>query len=205
MLTLLTSLGLGLGLAAPSHAQRAAQSFTDGTPEADAALAAQDWPAALQRLDARIAAQPNDVQASFKRATVLARMGRDQQAIAALRQIIERHPELPEPYNNLAALYARAGRLDDARSTLEDALRAHPGFTLAYRNLGDVYLRLAQAAYQRAGDDAVARGRTGEIERIVARNRAAPAARGTAASTPDAAQDDAAMGGTGRALLRGRP
>lgn len=60
------------------------------------------------------------------------------------------YPELPEPYNNLAALYAKHGRYDDARSALVTATHANPNYGLAYENLGDLYLRLAAESYKRA-------------------------------------------------------
>ncbi|WP_244197528.1 tetratricopeptide repeat protein [Caballeronia ptereochthonis] len=122
----------------------------DDTPQADAAIANKDWSAALKELDARIASNPRDAQAKFKRATVLARLNRDDEAIAAFTELTQAYPELPEPYNNLAALYAKKGRYEDARVALETAVKANPGYALAYDNLGDLYLRLASESYKRA-------------------------------------------------------
>ncbi|MDR5757483.1 tetratricopeptide repeat protein [Caballeronia sp. LZ035] len=122
----------------------------DDTPQIDSAIANKDWSAALTQLDARIASHPRDVQAKFKRATVLARLNRDDDAIAAFTELTQAYPELPEPYNNLAALYAKKGRYDDARVALETAVKANPGYALAYDNLGDLYLRLASESYKRA-------------------------------------------------------
>ena len=62
----------------------------------------------------------------------------------------EEFPELPEPYNNLAALYAARGDFEKARAALDGALRANPGFAVAHENLGDVYAQLARLSYQRA-------------------------------------------------------
>ncbi|CCD39991.1 unnamed protein product [Candidatus Paraburkholderia kirkii UZHbot1] len=122
----------------------------DDTPQIDAAVASKDWNAALKDLDARIASNPRDVQAKFKHATVLARLNRDDEAIAAFTELTQAYPELPEPYNNLAALYAKKGRYEDARVALETAVKANPGYALAYDNLGDLYLRLASESYKRA-------------------------------------------------------
>ncbi len=91
----------------------------------------------------------SDVQAYFRHAAALAQQGKDNEAIAIFETLIAQYPELPEPYNNLAALNARHGRLDAARITLEAALAAHPDYALAYQNLGRVYLQLAARAYQR--------------------------------------------------------
>lgn len=91
----------------------------------------------------------SDAQARFKHATQLAQQGQDDEAIAAFDTLITQYPELPEPYNNLAALHAKRGHLDAARAALDAALKAHPDYALTYRNLGKVYLQLAERAYQR--------------------------------------------------------
>jgi tetratricopeptide (TPR) repeat protein len=133
-----------------SAAHAAPPATADGTPGADAAIAQHNWAAALTELDARIKSNPRDVQAKFKRATILARLGRDDDAIEAFTELTQSYPELPEPYNNLAALYAKHGRYDEARVALETATKANPSYSLAWENLGDLYLRLADASYRRA-------------------------------------------------------
>ncbi|PPK42598.1 tetratricopeptide repeat protein [Trinickia symbiotica] len=166
---------LGFALAAspsaPAHAQ-AAQVTTDDTPQIDASIAARNWNAALADLDARIKSNPRDAQAKFKRGTVLAHLGRDDDAIEQFVELTQAYPELPEPYNNLAALYAKHGRYQEARAALETAVKANPSFGLAYENLGDLYLRLAAAAYKRAqsvGHTSVATSeRLAAVEKIVA-------------------------------------
>src|SRR5258708_23291156 len=90
----------------------------DGTPAIDQAIAQKQWQNALLQLDARLKTNPRDVQAKFKRATVLARLNRDDEAIPAFTELTQAYPELPEPYNNLAALYAQKRRYDDARLAL---------------------------------------------------------------------------------------
>jgi Flp pilus assembly protein TadD len=165
-------LGLGALTAMPTpvHAQNAPV-YRDDTTVADNAIAAHNWTQALSALDHRIATNPRDVQARFKRATILARLGRDDEAIAAFQQITQTSPELPEPYNNLAALYAKHGRYQDARATLEAALAANGTFTLARRNLADIYLRLAEETYQtvvkETPSDTVAAARLQGIEQMV--------------------------------------
>ncbi|WJF91231.1 tetratricopeptide repeat protein [Paraburkholderia bonniea] len=122
----------------------------DGTPEINHSISQQNWSEALTQLDARIAANPRDAQAKFKRATVLAQLNRTDEAIAAFTELTQLYPELPEPYNNLAALDAKLGRYTEARSALETAIKVNPGYGLAYENLGDLYLRLANESYKRA-------------------------------------------------------
>ena len=142
------SIGLAacLGVSGAAFAQTS-PATRDDTPQADAAIANKDWDGALKQLDARIASNPRDVQAKFKRATILARLNRDDDAIAAFTELTQAYPELPEPYNNLAALYAKKGRYEDARVALETAVKANPGYALAYDNLGDLYLRLASEPF----------------------------------------------------------
>jgi Flp pilus assembly protein TadD len=132
-----------------AHAQ-VSTAVADGTPQIDASIAAGNWTEALAQLDARIASNPRDAQAKFKRGTVLAHLNRDSDAIQQFTELTQAYPELPEPYNNLATLYAKAGRYDEARAALETAVKVNPSYGLAYENLGDLYLRLAEQSYQRA-------------------------------------------------------
>jgi tetratricopeptide (TPR) repeat protein len=173
-----TCCGLALMVlpATPAFAQKTptiahGPAVRDATPDADASIQEKNWTAALTQLDARIAANPRDAQAKFKRATVLARLNRDDEAIAAFTELTETFPELPEPYNNLAALYAKQGRYTEARAALETAVKASPGYGLAYENLGDLYLRMADQAYRRAQSLGAGNGTTtqriADIEKIV--------------------------------------
>jgi Flp pilus assembly protein TadD len=106
--------------------------------------------AALAKADAYIAVKPRDPQMRFLRAVILGDQGRQADAIAAFTQLTQDFPELPEPYNNLAALHAMQGRFDQARAALEMAIKLNPDYATAHENLGDVYLRLAAQAYRRA-------------------------------------------------------
>ena len=72
-----------------------------------------------------------------------------------LIEITQQFPELPEPYNNLAALAANQGNWIEARDYLELALKLRPSYTVASANLGEVYIRLAAQAYDNAAKDAV--------------------------------------------------
>lgn len=202
-ISMLSSVALALGvlcLGGPAGvipaAHAAPPAVNDLTPAADSAIAKQDWPQALKELDARIKAEPHDAQAKFKRAGVLARMGRDSDAIAAFTELTQLYPELPAPYNNLAVLYAKEGRYEEARAALETSVKANPSYGLAYENLGDMYLRLANAAYQRAialdHASANARQRMADLQKIVmpppaarprARTQGAPATTQAAASS----------------------
>lgn len=178
-------------LCSASIAHAAAPATSDSTPGADSAIAQRDWASALKQLDARIQSNPHDVQAKFKRATLLARLNRDDDAIEAFTELTQQYPELPEPYNNLATLYAKHGRYEEARVALETATKANPSYSLAWENLGDLYLRLADSSYKRAQSLGHTSGptaqRLADLEKIVAPPPTAKKKRG--AATADAASD----------------
>jgi Flp pilus assembly protein TadD len=105
---------------------------------------------ALDRINAHVNVNPNDVQALFMRAVMLAEQGKKEDAIKAFNDITQRFPGLPEPYNNLAVLYADQGQFDKAKQALENAIKTHPSYATAHENLGDIYAKLASEAYGKA-------------------------------------------------------
>jgi len=105
---------------------------------------------AMQRAEQFLATKPNDPQMRFMKGVMLADGKRDADAITVFQKLTEDHPDLAEPYNNLAALYAAGGEYAKARATLEQALRTNPTYATAHENLGDVYAALAAQSYERA-------------------------------------------------------
>lgn len=105
---------------------------------------------ALTKADAYIAGKPRDPQMRFLRGVILTEEGKQTEAIAAFTALTQDFPELPEPYNNLAALYAAQSQFDQARAALEMAVKLNPDYATAHENLGDVYVRLAGLSYGRA-------------------------------------------------------
>jgi len=111
---------------------------------------------ALQEIEARLQAEQSrhapgtDVQLQFQHARALAALGRNAEAEAVYQDMTTRYPELPEPWNNLAALYLQRGELDLAYEATRMALLASPKFGLAQANMGDIQLMLARRAYERA-------------------------------------------------------
>ena len=67
-----------------------------------------------------------------------------------LIEITQQFPELPEPYNNLAAISANQNKWIEARDYLELALKLRPSYSIAAANLGEVYVRLGAKAYEDA-------------------------------------------------------
>lgn len=105
---------------------------------------------ALAKADAYITGKPRDPQMRFLRGVILTEQGKQSDATAAFTQLTQDFPELPEPYNNLAALYASQSQFDKARAALEMAIKLNPNYATAHENLGDVYARLAAQSYGRA-------------------------------------------------------
>ena len=65
---------------------------------------------ALTGVDNILSEDPADIQARFTRGIILTRMNRLNEAEAIFSDLIKDHPELPEPYNNLAVIYASQGK-----------------------------------------------------------------------------------------------
>ncbi len=105
---------------------------------------------AQTRVDRHLAAKPRDPQMRLFKGVIQRESGRPADAITTFTRLSEDHPELPEPYNNLAVIHAAQGQYDKARVALEKALRTNPSYATAHENLADVYARLASQAYSKA-------------------------------------------------------
>lgn len=105
---------------------------------------------ALAKTEQYITARPKDPQLRFLKGVIQTDSGKSADALATFTSLTQDYPELPEPYNNLAALYAAQGQYDKARTALEMAVRLNPSYAVAHENLGDVYARLASQSYVKA-------------------------------------------------------
>lgn len=111
----------------------------------------------LAEIDERLAADTQkspdttNAQLLFLKARALNQLDRREEAKAIYRDMTQRFPELPEPWNNLAALEVADGRLDQAKVALEMAIRTAPDYAVARENLGDLYIMLAARSYDAAG------------------------------------------------------
>jgi tetratricopeptide (TPR) repeat protein len=135
---------LAAGVAASMAAQ--ADEYSDVTQLLGAGRHAE----ALQKADQFLAARPKDPQMRFLKGVLQSKTGKTSEAIQTFTRLTEDHPELPEPYNNLAVLHADQSQFDKARAALEMAIRTNPSYATAYENLGDVHAKLASQAYSRA-------------------------------------------------------
>ncbi len=105
---------------------------------------------AQSRLSAYLSEYPKDARARFLLGVIHAEQKRSSEALKIFTDLTKDHPELPEPYNNLAVLHVAQGDYEKARNALEMAIRTHPSYAIAHENLGDVYATLASQAYDKA-------------------------------------------------------
>jgi tetratricopeptide (TPR) repeat protein len=105
---------------------------------------------ALDRVEADLARNKSDVSLQFLKGLVLTRMNRLDQAAEVFQRITEEHPELPEPFSNLAVVHAARGDFEAAQKALQMAINTHPSYATAHENLGDIYAKMASQAYNHA-------------------------------------------------------
>ncbi len=111
---------------------------------------AKKYPEAIQLIDQLLKKTPRNVQLRYVKARLQIEMRQWDAAKKTLIEITQQFPELPEPYNNLAALSANQNNWIEARDYLELALKLRPSYGLASANLGEVYVRLGAQAYDNA-------------------------------------------------------
>ena len=117
-------------------------------------IKAKKYPEAIDLINQQLKKTPRNVQLRYVKARLQIEMRQWESAKKTLIEITQQFPELPEPYNNLAALAANQGNWIEARDYLELALKLRPTYATASANLGEVYIRLAAQAYDNAGKDA---------------------------------------------------
>ena len=105
---------------------------------------------ALKLIDDALAKNPADPAMRFRRGVTLSMLDRKAEAVQVFEKLVQDHPDMPAPYNNLAVLYGSQGDYDKARAALVAAIRTNPQYATAYQNLGDVYAQLASQAYSKA-------------------------------------------------------
>ena len=111
------------------------------------------YPDAINLINTHLKKNPRNVQLRFVKARIQIEMRDYDQAKKTLIEITQQFPELPEPYNNLAAIAANQGKWIEARDYLELALKLRPSYNIASANLGEVYVRLGAKAYKDAAQN----------------------------------------------------
>ena len=92
----------------------------------------------------------NNPELLFYKGIIETNIGKNNQAIDTFRNLTERFPDLPEPFNNLAVLYAEKGQFILAKEILEQAIKTNPSYLTAHINLGDIFTKMASEAYNNA-------------------------------------------------------
>lgn len=92
---------------------------------------------AVHFLEKAIKADPAFADAYVNLGNAL-RHSEPQRAIKAFRKALHINPQLPEAYNNLAALLEELGQNDEAAKALGDAIRLRPDFGEAHRHLANL-------------------------------------------------------------------
>ena len=92
----------------------------------------------------------NNPELLFYKGIIETNQGKKNQAIDTFRDLTERFPKLPEPFNNLAVLYAGKGQFRLAKEILEQAIKTNPSYLTAHINLGDIFTKMASEAYNKA-------------------------------------------------------
>ena len=111
---------------------------------------ARKYQDAIDAINDRLKKTPRNVQLRYVKARLQIELRDLEGAKKTLIEITQQFPELPEPYNNLAAIAANQGKWIEARDYLELALKLRPTYSTAAANLGEVYVRLGAKAYEDA-------------------------------------------------------
>jgi len=135
---------------AVSAALLSAPAMADDYSEVGQLIRSGKYAEAVAKTDAYLVGKPKDPQMRFLKGVALTESGKTDDAIATMSALTQEFPELPEPYNNLAALYAAQNQYDKARTALEMAVKLNPAYATAHENLGDVYAKLASQSYARS-------------------------------------------------------
>ena len=150
-LTLATGFaGIAAAQGAPASAPAQAAAPSPEALEIQRLIKSGQSTQALKLIDDALAKNPKDPAMRFRRGVTLSMLDRKPEALQVFQKLVEDHPEMPAPYNNLAVLYGSQGDYDKARAALVAAIRTNPQYATAYQNLGDVYAQLASQAYSKA-------------------------------------------------------
>ena len=110
----------------------------------------QTYPVALEQVDQRLRIAPSDPEARFLRATILAGLGRHDEAVPIFRELISETPQCNHLRIVLGHSLKALGRADEAVHAYRDATSGQP-------NVGDAYWSLANLKTFRFSDDEVER------------------------------------------------
>jgi glutamate/tyrosine decarboxylase-like PLP-dependent enzyme/tetratricopeptide (TPR) repeat protein len=105
--------------------------------------------AALQQVEARIAAEPESIALRLEHAALLAELGRTVEARNAYLQILARAPSDRQALNNLGTLLYSTGYRTAARMAYAEAAARHPNDAMSHVNLANVLYESGEPAAAR--------------------------------------------------------
>nr|VFK29104.1 MAG: Tetratricopeptide repeat-containing protein [Candidatus Kentron sp. MB]VFK30922.1 MAG: Tetratricopeptide repeat-containing protein [Candidatus Kentron sp. MB]VFK75738.1 MAG: Tetratricopeptide repeat-containing protein [Candidatus Kentron sp. MB] len=109
-----------------------------------------DFDSAFKGIEQFLKKNPNHVEGRLLSGVFSIWRGEPDRAIDIFRALAHDHPDLAEPYNNLAVIHAANKRYEQAEDALEKALSINPRQGVVWENLGDIYARYADSLYERA-------------------------------------------------------
>lgn len=139
-LALVASVGSAVALRASGHDDPDAYRGWYETLVGDASMAEQDWEAAARRYER--AANLGERDAIARRAEVLRRLGRADEALGALRRAVAANPSSALARRGLAIALVQAGDLPGARREFETAVAHDANDWEAHVGLGNVLLAM---------------------------------------------------------------
>lgn len=104
---------------------------------------------ALNRIDALPGESRRHPQIRLYRGMSLMAQDRRAEALRDFEALAADHPDMPEPFNNMAVIQAANGHYGEARMLLQQSLRADPRYSVALENIGDLYIKMANHTYAR--------------------------------------------------------
>ncbi|MEO1943341.1 MAG: hypothetical protein ABGY11_03495, partial [Candidatus Thioglobus sp.] len=104
---------------------------------------------ALILTEVQLTNKQDDVYYLFLKGVILTKMDRLKEAELIFISLTKKHPELPEPYNNLAVVYAAKGDFHRAETTLHQAIKTGPSYSSILNNLTSLYEKTASQTYSK--------------------------------------------------------
>jgi len=114
-----------------------------------------------------LAAQPDQVAASYYLALTYDALGDEDQAVPVFRDLLKRHPRHAPSYVKLGGILLKEHQYDEAQQDLERAVSLDPGSVEAHYQLGTLLRRLGKTA---EADSQLAESRKLETEQRAQKN-----------------------------------
>ena len=125
--------------------------YASWAPVLDAAGEGSE-PAELAKLQARLQANPGDLDARFQTALLRMRQSQLPEAIASLLEVLRAHPDDFRSHTQLGQFYAAVGQTRDAKEQYYAALQAMPDSPGVLNNLAWLLATDADSAVRNGGE-----------------------------------------------------